>query len=87
MSDTPAAPTQPPAMPPVLYVQKGITGAQEEFFTNSTQEKALGRTLGGGRKAGDVVGVYKLDRVVAIKAGIVEIPQADAVAQPVAQNT
>jgi hypothetical protein len=65
-------------MPDTVYVQTGLTatptGTIEEYTINSTPEKALARNLGPGREAGNIVGIYKLDRVVKIAIGITEIP-------------
>lgn len=63
-------------LPTTLYVQIGMSGASEELFTNSSPELALGRVLGGDRVPGEHVGIYKLDRVVQVKAGIMEVPIA-----------
>ena len=62
---------------PTLYVQNGttsITGgvAAMELFANSTPEKAMARNLGKGFTPGQLVGVYKLDRVVTLKPSFVE---------------
>lgn len=70
------------ALPSTLYVQVGAAGASEELFTNSTPELALGRILGNGRVAGETVGIYKLERVVQIKAGIMEVPKTEPNAPP-----
>jgi hypothetical protein len=64
-------------LPETLYVQVGMTGASEELFTNSSPERALGRLLGDGRVAGETVGIYRLDRLVQIKAGIMEVPKTE----------
>ena len=58
-------------MPDTVYVQVGMYGGHD-LFVNRTPHGALYRNIGAGFAAGAQVGVYKLERIVKIAAGIVE---------------
>lgn len=68
-------------LPAVLYVQDD----GRELVVNRTDVGALNRNLGLRTKAGEHVGVYKLDRVVQLqkKDAVVEVP----IGQPAATDT
>lgn len=70
-------------LPKTLFVQEGKQ-ANQDLFVNRTHRGVFSQDLGPQHRAGEVVGVYELVRIVSLDVGVVETPIAQPAPQIVA---